>query len=128
MQFLKHTLLISLICVPNGCTRGHFDYVAAERTHLRLIGMGAFGYRITYNRYPTDFHEFAAYLDGCDLKDVWGTDVRYQSSGDRFEVVSAGPDRKFSTSDDLSVPSEIVMDSEKFGVQISQPSLQHPKN
>jgi hypothetical protein len=45
-----------------------------------------------------------ALVDG-QLVDRWGTPYRFQSSSDRvMEIISAGPDRKLLTGDDLHLP------------------------
>lgn len=34
------------------------------------------------------------------LEDGWGTPIRYVRNGDRYKLVSSGPDRRFGTADD----------------------------
>jgi general secretion pathway protein G len=41
------------------------------------------------------------YIRGGELpSDPWGTPFRYQLDGEKFSIVSAGPDLKFDTADD----------------------------
>jgi len=46
-------------------------------------------------------------------KDEWGTALRYTRTDDGYEVMSAGPDRKFETEDDISLPGIGSMPWEK---------------
>lgn len=43
----------------------------------------------------------AGYIGGGALKDMWGTPYLYQVKGDRYQIISAGEDRVYFTSDDL---------------------------
>ena len=49
------------------------------------------------------------YLSASDLKDPWGTDYKLETYGQKnyayFNLVSAGPDKKFGTADDLNNPN-----------------------
>jgi len=118
-QKMKRNSLVAfplILCIHFGCTQREFDYYASERNHLRFVGLGAEGYRMAHKEYPTKTEQFADYLDGDNLKDVWGNLIQFNSNGQRFDIISAGPDRKFSTVDDIVIPSEHVMDSTKFNV------------
>lgn len=35
-------------------------------------------------------------------KDAWGTSLKYRGEAENFSLISAGPDRVFATSDDIS--------------------------
>jgi hypothetical protein len=43
----------------------------------------------------------------AQLQDPWGTTMRYRASPDAFQVLSAGPDRRFGTGDDLAVEGKL---------------------
>jgi hypothetical protein len=42
-----------------------------------------------------------------EILDLWGSVVRYRTSGEEFELTSAGPDRSLDTADDISVTAAI---------------------
>lgn len=42
-----------------------------------------------------------------ELPDLWGREVRYSPSGDRFELRSAGPDRAYGSADDILVSAKL---------------------
>lgn len=59
------------------------------------------------NRVPTNWEEFVAnnfQLDGRALKDrdFWGTPLYFDVQSDHVLIVSAGPDKKLNTADDLA--------------------------
>lgn len=64
-------------------------------------------------RLPLARGEFDAWLDrryrqDRSRRDAWGTRYELRSRGDRFEVLSAGPDRTFGTDDDLVREGTVV--------------------
>lgn len=51
---------------------------------------------------PADEHWAGPYLKDFDFNDPWGNSLRYtRSSSNSFEVLSAGPDGRFETEDDI---------------------------
>lgn len=46
-------------------------------------------------------------IDSNELLDGWGTALRYLPGDKGYSVVSAGPDRKFDTADDLKVDRSV---------------------
>jgi hypothetical protein len=42
-----------------------------------------------------------------EILDLWGSVVRYRTSGEEFELTSAGPDRNLNTADDIIVTAAI---------------------
>jgi hypothetical protein len=70
-----------------------FDYYALWATRPQHTGC------------PTSLDAFAPYAPANDTSwksDPWGTTFTFSCSGTRLIVVSAGPDRKTGTADDIS--------------------------
>lgn len=47
-----------------------------------------------------------------EKKDGWGTELRYEVEGDSYLIRSAGPDKQFDTSDDLTSKDNAAMEVE----------------
>ena len=77
-------------------------------------------YRIHNGKYPTTDQGLNAlvnnpgdvktwrgpYIEPNKLKDPWGNDFHYESDGQKFKIISAGPDGQFGTEDDITYPEE----------------------
>jgi hypothetical protein len=59
-------------------------------------------YRQKHDGEPPDSEEGQALT--AKYKDEWGTALRYKRTEYGWEAISAGPDRKFETEDDISIP------------------------
>ena len=46
-------------------------------------------------------------LAEAEMQDAWGTAIRYQPGSPSYTMLSAGPDRKFSTADDLKLALKV---------------------
>ena len=114
-------IIFAVMMLPftTGCEFKQFDHKRAEVSHLRMIGLAAETYKITYERYPKSIlaPEFKEYLDGESTDDEWGTEVKYQLTEDGYVVVSAGPDKKHGTADDMRLTSEHVGNWNKTAIR-----------
>jgi hypothetical protein len=63
-------------------------------------------YQIERNRCPTTSDDLIAggYIDPRRLVDPWRTRIAFSCSRDDTNVISAGPDRVFGTTDDIKDP------------------------
>lgn len=86
------------------------------RSRLSVIAFAAERYCSEAGRYPNDLRELVARAETLDPRreaclfdtllasDEWGTAISYTMRSQAPEIVSAGPDRQFSTQDDVSLP------------------------
>ena len=76
-------------------------------------------YRIHNNKYPPNLQALLVnpgdskswrgpYIETNKLKDPWGSDFQFESDGNKFKIVSPGPDGQFGTGDDIVYPEEQV--------------------
>lgn len=75
----------------------------STQVNLKAIQREIFVYISEYGRAPENLQQIlqTAQLMSGD-KDAWGTPVQYkQISDDSFQLISAGNDREFDTSDDI---------------------------
>ncbi len=75
----------------------------ATQVNLKAIQREIFMYISEYGRAPENLQQLLqkAQLMSGD-KDAWGTPVQYKRiSDDSFQLISAGNDREFDTSDDI---------------------------
>ena len=79
-----------------------YELVRSVKVWMIQFGVGYDPTQVTLSRLRSDM----GITDG-QLEDPWGTEMRYRASSDAFEVVSAGPDRRFGTADDLSVEGRL---------------------
>lgn len=76
-------------------------------------------YRIHNQRYPTSDQGLQAlvndpgaeswrgpYIEQNKLKDPWGKKFKYESDGQKYKIVSGGPDMQFGTGDDITHPED----------------------
>ena len=75
-----------------------------------MIGLLAANYKFAYKEYPPaiDDDKFEQFLSGETLNDTWGTMVRYERTDEGYIVISAGPDKKYDTLDDLQLTSSEI--------------------
>ncbi len=53
-------------------------------------------------------------IENDDIKDGWGTLLKYEPDGEEFIIRSAGPDREFYTDDDLTNDGTRTVDAGEF--------------
>ncbi len=91
--------------------------VGFESQQLEIFIIGAKEFYDEYNRLPASENEV---IDFCrtnqetslslDFGDVWHTNKKFIKQGDTIEVISAGPDKKFQTPDDLAIKVKLPAD------------------
>ncbi len=101
--------------------------VTMARARVTLIGLAAERWCLGegHGRYPSSLAELIAYATGvrrlanqprvmqCVLDseltlDPWDSPIFFQAQENRLLVVSAGPDRVFTTSDDIALPDSAL--------------------
>ena len=84
--------------------------VTAAKEAVNNIKASVTNYYLQYKKYPGDLTALVEakgddepILDGGEaaLEDPWGTEYKYEKSGKRFAIISAGPDHDFGTDDDI---------------------------
>lgn len=84
------------------------------QARLDFVGTGAEYYCQREGKYPSHLHEIFSYANGViphrcaippdDTLDAWHHGVRYELREGVPMITSAGPDGRFDTSDDISLP------------------------
>lgn len=103
--------------------------IQEARALLNLVVMGAERYCGQFGRYPESFEQVVSYSltlprrTPCAVPymlplDPWGTAYRYGLAGGVPRPVSAGPDRRFDTADDVRLPQEADDAGEVFRPEI----------
>jgi hypothetical protein len=115
-------LLILLFLLCSGCKEANLK--AIEQLRLKGIALAVEEYHLSYDRYPNGLAALSQYDPHVRslTVDVWNSPVRYVVSEESFIVQSAGPDRKFNTSDDLKSCKEDMED--RYGKQ--ERKTEHP--
>ena len=82
----------------------------AARDAVNNIKGAVMNYYIKNKKYPTDLRQLIeasgddeAILEGGEgaLEDPWGSEYKYERSGKKIVVISAGPDMEFGNDDDI---------------------------
>ena len=82
----------------------------AARDAVNNIKGAVMNYYIQNKKYPTDLRQLIeasgddeAILEGGEgaLEDPWGSEYKYERSGKKIVVISAGPDMEFGNDDDI---------------------------
>lgn len=71
-----------------------------EGVHLRTLSMQLQAYVRDHGMLPESLSVLGAAIS---RPDEWGTAIRYEHMGEILDLRSAGPDRRFGTSDDIIV-------------------------
>jgi len=88
------------------------DVETFSQTHIELTkaNMSSLAnmiqsFSLQTGRTPDSLQEFQKfYRMPVSSQDVWGTSIRYERiSDDKFRLISAGPDKTFTTTDDISL-------------------------
>lgn len=82
---------------PSDAQRRLDELVRSVKVWMIQFGVGYDPTQVTLGRLRSDMG-----ITDAQLEDPWGTQMRYQASPDAFQVLSAGPDRRFGTGDDLA--------------------------
>ncbi len=83
--------------------------IRTTETRLTTISAALSEYNLNVNEYPISLQELitADYLEDKPLEDSWGQTLYYEVPSVRenkdFDLISAGPDKQFSTQDDINV-------------------------
>ena len=82
----------------------------ATREAVVNLKNAVMNYYMQTKKYPSDLHALVVasgddepIIDGGEgaLEDPWGTEYKYERSGKKIVVISAGPDASFGTEDDI---------------------------
>lgn len=71
-----------------------------EGVHLRTLSAQLQAYARDHGTLPENLSVLSTAIS---RPDEWGTAIRYEHTGEILDVRSAGPDRRFGTSDDIVV-------------------------
>lgn len=84
---------------PHGCG----STVRFAQTRVIALRDAVATYQIETGRCPTTSYELIAgrYIKPAGLIDNWGTGIRVSCTDDQVRVMSAGPDHRFGTADDV---------------------------
>lgn len=80
-------------------------HVELTKANMSSLAHMIQSYSIQTGRTPDSLQEFQKfYRIPVTSQDAWGTSMRYERiSDEKFRLISAGPDRTFSTTDDISL-------------------------
>lgn len=99
------------------------------QARINSIALAAAIYCIQFGReYPPGYTEVLRHGSelpperaGCGLtedllEDAWGRPIYYAADGGRLRAVSAGPDGRFATADDIGLPESGTQDAERMDI------------
>ena len=84
-----------------GCNKRNL--VVAQQDRMRSIRVASEMHFLSQNRYPKNSTDLMQMDSELELRDVWDNDLKINYSVVSVVVVSAGPDGKFSTVDDIKI-------------------------
>ena len=83
--------------------------VQVTRARLRHIEKNIMDIKTRTGTYPTDMAKLRQFYGANNesyLHDEWGTEIYYETDGNDFGLLSAGPDKKWGTEDDIIIINE----------------------
>lgn len=112
---MKKTLFAALILLSASAFAGT-QYVPTDQERARWTNSDMHSWRIVLDAYKIDHKQYPAaanveailplvepvYIRTLPLRDAWGSDYRFESTAETYKLISAGPDGKFGSDDDLT--------------------------
>lgn len=106
-------LLIMVAAIAAGC-RGNSKKVSLAESQLRGLATAIDAYEVDNDHFPTNLTVLGGrppfgvpYTKARDsLVDPWGTPYSYAVHSNRYDLISAGPDGRLGTADDVMLRKE----------------------
>ena len=97
--------ILLTIAIPNLFKAEEAAKKRATEMEMRGIIAAIYNYRLANYSLPNSLKVLVdeGYIKSEALKDEWGTDYKFSLVNNEITVVSAGPDRKFGTKDDITL-------------------------
>lgn len=117
---------VTLSLIPNALARGKAKHLAATRAKMYELHYQALQkYHDEYGSYPQDLLDLSRVnVEGVPQADYWDNNFNYQPvsviaskgsaiSFSNYKLVSAGPDGKLGTTDDITMADGIIIEEQR---------------
>lgn len=97
--------ILLTIAIPNLFKAEEATRKRATELEMRGIIASTYNYRLATYSLPRDLKELVkeGYIKSSALQDEWNNPYKFEVKNNKITIISAGPDRKFGTKDDIIV-------------------------
>ena len=100
--------ILATMAVVNIAGKTDDAKITTCQTSVKTIRDAAILYQTKKGKFPRTVEDLTAedsrgvsYLDESAARDPWDNDYKFETKGQKFVVISAGPDMQFGTEDDI---------------------------
>lgn len=97
--------ILLTIAIPNLFKAEEAARKRATEMEIRGIIAAIYNYRLSTYSLPRSLKDLVdgGYIKSTAMYDEWNTEYKFETKGNKITIVSAGPDRRFATKDDIIV-------------------------